>query len=154
MKTHKNPTNNIVPPSVGSSIPAGISQELEQRLAALEAKGELAALTTEGQLRELMKTEIRQRIMVRWLSIAISLVTMSIMIAFIWHFTHEIFVGPLVLISPVIAVVLFGGPILSISAITIMLSIGAFRRFKDDDIDGTNLASVAFEGVKSGMGTS
>jgi len=43
--------------------------------------------------------------------------------------------------------VMFVAPIVSITTITVMLFIGAFRQFKDSDMDNQNLVSVAQNGA-------
>jgi hypothetical protein len=44
---------------------------------------------------------------------------------------------------------MFLAPITSITAVTIVVMIGAFRRFRDDDMDNVNVTSLAGEAVKA-----
>ncbi|PYE22679.1 hypothetical protein C8J32_11036 [Rhizobium sp. PP-CC-3A-592] len=66
------------------------------------------------------------------------------------HAAHHYFGGPLVLIP----IAMFRAPLVSVTTITVMLLIGAFRRFKDDDMDKINIQSLAAEAVKLTQGAS
>lgn len=139
------------PPTDEPLTSADYSAELERRIAVLEEKLAFGELTAEAQLRRLLMKEIEQRIWVRWLAIGIALATMCFMGLTVAHVVHKIFIGPFVVVPQTLAIAMFVAPIASITAITIMLSIGAFRKFKDEDMSGVNLASLAAESARSGL---
>ncbi len=125
---------------------------LEARVAALELKVDEAALSAEAQHRNLLISEVRQRIRVRYFTVAVGVIVIIFMGAAMAHAAHHYFWGPMVLIPPPVAIAMFVAPLVSITTITIMLLVGAFRRFKDDDMDNINIASLAGEAAKSMIG--
>lgn len=125
---------------------------LEARVAGLELKIDAASLSSEAQHRDLLISEVRQRIRVRYFAVAIALGAVMFMAVAMAHAAHHYFWGPVVLIPPAVAIAMFVAPIVSITTITIMLLVGAFRRFKDDDMDNINVGSLAAEAAKSAIG--
>lgn len=126
--------------------------ELEERLAAIEADSTLEGLDLENQTRALLAKEIRQRILLRWLSVTLAVIVIVFMALALWHITHRVFWGPFVFVSPSIAVAMFVAPVVSITTITVMIAIGAFRKFKDEDMSGINLSSIAGDSARSFLG--
>ncbi|MCA1365910.1 hypothetical protein I6F15_00605 [Bradyrhizobium sp. BRP14] len=139
------------PPVDDLALPeATIISELEQRIAALELKADNDKLSGEAKYRELLIDEIQQRIYMRNWVIVISILVMIFMAGALTHAAHSYFWGPLLTIPQAVVIAMFVGPVVSISTITIMLLIGAFRRFKDDDMN-INIPSLAAEAAKSGI---
>ncbi|KQR73403.1 hypothetical protein ASG03_00900 [Rhizobium sp. Leaf341] len=125
--------------------------ELEQRIADLELNSAAGQLSHEYAHRALLIAEVKQRIRVRYAAFIISMITMAFMGFVLLHAVHNYFWGPFVLVPPSVAIAMFVAPTVSISAITIMLLVGAFRRFKDDDMDNIHLPSITAEAVKSSI---
>jgi len=126
--------------------------ELENRIAVLELQRELGSLSAEGLERHLLIGEIRQRIWIRWITIFLAVIVMGFMAAVLWHTVHSYFVGPFVVIPQALAIAMFLGPVVSITTITVMLAIGAFRKLHDQDIGPAGIATLAAEGAKSVLG--
>jgi uncharacterized membrane protein len=140
------PSEEYAPPPGGNDFVA-----VSARLALLEERAALGSLTAEAQYRDLLISEIQQRINVRHWVIGIAMLVMVFMGGIITHAAHHYFWGPVVLIPASVAIVMFLAPVVSITTITVMLLIGAFRRFKDDDMDKVNVTSLAAEAVKAGQ---
>ncbi|OLP57941.1 hypothetical protein BJF93_13980 [Xaviernesmea oryzae] len=121
---------------------------LEARIAALEEKMDAAALSAEALHRDLLISEVKQRIRVRYFTVGIAVTVIVFMAAAMMHAAHHYFWGAFVLIPPAVAIAMFVAPLVSITTVTIMLLIGAFRRFKDDDMDNINVASITAEALK------
>ena len=122
---------------------------LESRIAKLEAKLDERELSAEAKYRALLITEIRQRIIVRYAAVAVSCIVIVLMVVVALYAAHRYFWGHFILVPTAAVIAMFVAPIVAISTITIMLLIGAFRRFKDDDIDNVNVPSLAVEAGKA-----
>lgn len=123
---------------------------LQDAVDKLTAAGESALLDDNAKHRGLLIDEIRQRIrMRRWIAI-FSIIVIIAMAAFATHSVHEYFWGHFVFIPSSLAIALFFAPIVSITTITIMLLIGAFRRFKDEDMDRVDMKALAEAAFKIG----
>jgi uncharacterized membrane protein len=120
---------------------------LQSRLNLIEMKLDDAELSAEARHRELLIAETQQRIDVRHWVIVIAIVVMIFMAGILTHAAHRYFWGPMIVIPQSVAIVMFLAPIVSITTVTIMLLIGAFRRFKDDDMDKVNVSSLAAEAL-------
>lgn len=131
-----------------------IQSELEKRIAALELQRELGNLSAEGKVRQLLVSEVTQRIRIRWITIALAIAVMMFMAAVLMHAVHSYLLGPFLMVPQTLAIAMFLGPVVSITAITVMLAIGAFRRFRDEDIGPSGAATLAAEGAKSLLGNS
>lgn len=141
-------------PEIPQEAPLPIEYEaLSSRINELEAKQESSSLTAEGEQRQLLIQEIKQRIRMRYASLGVAITVIIGMGFMIGHTVHQFVVGPFIFAPQAVVIAMFVGPILSISAITIMLMIGSFRRFKDDDMDKINLVSLATEASKSAIGS-
>jgi hypothetical protein len=126
--------------------------ELEQRIAALELQKELGALSAEAQVRELLKKEIQQRIWIRWIAIAFAILVICFMAYLICRYLKYFFLfGALSTLPSAVAITLFLAPIVSITTVTVIIALGAFRKFKDDDVGPAGLANLAAEGVKASV---
>jgi len=127
-----------------------VFEGLKLRISQLEQTAELGKLDSESKYRDLLISEVRQRIRMRYAVSGLATVTIILMAAYAAHAVHSYsyFVGPLVLISPSLAIVLFLAPVTSVTAITIALLVGAFRRFRDDDMEKIDAKSIISEAVK------
>ncbi|MEH3090750.1 MAG: hypothetical protein PGN20_01645 [Agrobacterium cavarae] len=148
--------SNIPPPqppkdTLDTNV-AGEINAFDARLSALEAKIDEANLSGEARHRELLIQETQQRIRVRYWVVGISVAVLVFMAAILSHAAHHYFWGPIILMPPSVAIVMFVAPIVSVSTITIFLLFGAFRRFKDDDVGDINVPSIAAEGLKASLG--
>lgn len=139
----------VPPPAAANNAVGGDGPFIESRLAALEQKMDEAALSAEAQHRDLLISEVKQRIRVRYFTVGIAVIAICFMAIALAYAAHHYFWGPFVLVPPAVAIAMFVSPLVSITTITIMLLIGAFRRFKDDDMDNINVASIAGEAMKT-----
>lgn len=147
-ETSANDEESVIPqdPSGAAPVIDGRIDGLEGRIAYLESSQVLADLSAEDKYRRLLRHEVMQRIGMRYAAIIIALLVIATMVWFAQHVLSLYFVGPFVAVPPAVAIALFVAPIVSVSAITIMLLIGAFRRFKDDDLDEINAQAVVEAG--------
>lgn len=141
------------PPEEPADAGEKIFAELEQRIAELELQRDLGRLSAEGKARELFVREISQRIWIRWVAICLAVAVMVFMGCVLWHAVHAYFWGPFVTVPQSVAIAMFLGPIVSITTITVMLAIGAFRKFRDDDVGPVGASTLAAEGAKSVLGS-
>ena len=102
-------------------------EQREFELLELEAKG-----------RKLQNLESSQRLLLRWLSVALGVIVIVAMMAALCHMAHAALSPSIQYISPAFAVASIVAPIFSITAITVTILIGAFRRFGDRDVDGVS----------------
>lgn len=137
-------------PANGSPID-GRMDSLESRLAAIEADKSAKALSAEDQYNKLLQHEVFQRICMRYAVILIAVAVIAIMVTLAVYVMCNYVYFPIAYVSPMVTIALYVAPVLSISAITIMLLIGAFRRFKDDDIEQVNSQAI-IEAAKVGLG--
>jgi hypothetical protein len=137
-------TDDLVPqdPLQGAPEFDGRIDSLEARLAKVEAETAAKGLSAEDEYNRLLHRETAQRIRMRYAAVTIATIVIIVMISFAYCVLDMYFVGPFVMVDPLIAVALFVAPIVSVSAVTIMLLVGAFRRFKDDDIEQVNAQAV------------
>lgn len=140
---------SIPPPTEDLTLAHDAVSELERRIARLELEGDSARLSDESTHRGLLISEVRQRIRMRYTAFGLAVVTMIFMGVTVWHTVHSYFWGSLITVPQSVAIVMFLAPITSITAITIVVLIGAFRRFRDDDMDNVNVTSLAGEAVKA-----
>lgn len=128
-------------PTAGSPLD-GRLDTFEARLATLEFKQSSKTLSAEDRYNRLLEHEVFQRICMRYAVIFIAVVVIAIMVSFATYVLCNHVVFPIAYVSPTVTIALYAAPVLSVSAITIMLLIGAFRRFKDDDIEQVNAQAV------------
>ncbi|MGQ3672295.1 hypothetical protein ACT6QG_07880 [Xanthobacter sp. TB0136] len=121
--------------------------ELEDRITNSE---EASALEDGRRQRLLLLDEIEQRIFMRKVTLWIAIGVMALMLLIaIFSIFYRSF--PAVSAMPSsLAALLFIAPIVSMSAITVMLLIGAFRRFKDETVDEKSLLIEALKQLNSG----
>ena len=95
---------------------------------------ELRLLRIEAENQELKRREYGQRHKIRWIAVAAGILVIAGMGAVLTHLVHSTFWGPFHFASGAFAVAMIAAPIASISAITVALFVGAFRRFDDEDL--------------------
>ncbi|MBD8891799.1 hypothetical protein [Roseibium litorale] len=127
---------------------------LQETVASLVAEREGGELSDNAVQRQLLILEIKQRIRMRYTVTVLAIIVILAMASFAMHSVHSYFVGPVVLIPASLAIALFFAPIVSITAVTIMLLMGAFRRFKDDDMERVDMKALATAALKLGGGGS
>lgn len=118
---------------------------LRQRVAALETQMESNGLDQESKFRSLLISEITQRIQIRQMTLLIAGTALIAMFVVLAHAMHSIFWGHFLTVPTAYAIAAIVAPIASISSITILLMIGAFRGFKESEmnVDKASLAEVA-----------
>lgn len=125
----------------------------EERVARLEEALAQNQLSHEGKARDLLISEIQQRILMRKIAVGTALIVMIVMAGVLMHATHSFFWGRFVVIPQAIAIAMFIGPIVSITTLAVVLMVGAFRRFKEEDINNISVGSLAAEATRSSMST-
>lgn len=105
---------------------------------------EFELLETDRALRVLQKREAGQRYWLRWIAVVTGIVVIGGMSAVLTHLVHRTFWGPFHFASGAFSVAMIVAPIASITAITVALFVGAFRKFDDRDTEtiGTGAAST------------
>ncbi len=126
----------------GDSPADGRLDNLEARLAFIEADRAAKALSAEDEYNKLLRHEVLQRIIMRYAVMVIAVIVISIMVFFATYVLFQYVFFPIVYVAPTVTIALYVAPVVSISTVTIMLLIGAFRRFKDDDIEQVNSQAV------------
>lgn len=66
------------------------------------------------------------------------------------HLVHSVFWGPFVFVSPAFAVAMIVAPVVSITAITVSLFIGAFKKFDDKDLETIGNGAMGAAGMFKG----
>lgn len=142
------PIPREMPASAGQ--PAALA-EYEERLARLEERLAEEQLTQEGKARDLLIKEIEQRITNRQTAITIAVVVMIFMALLLGHVTHSFYWGPVMVVPQSVAIAMFLAPVISITTLSVVLVVGAFRHFKDRDMSNVSLGSLAAETVRNSM---
>jgi biotin transporter BioY len=114
-------------------------EELEFRL--------LEASVKEKALRH---REDDQRYLLKWVAAIAGIVVIVAMGALVTHLVHHVFWGPFLFANAAFTVAMIVAPITSITAITVALFVGAFRKFDDKDLEkvgnGVSSASTFYRG--------
>lgn len=105
---------------------------------------EFELLETDRALRILQKREAGQRYWLRWIAAGTGIFVILGMAAALTHVVHSTFWGPFHFASSAFAVAIIVAPIASITAITVALFVGAFRKFDEKDLEtmGNGAAGV------------
>jgi hypothetical protein len=107
-------------------------------------------METENQ--DLKRREYGQRRAIRWIAVATGIVVILGMAAILTHLVHSTFWGPFHFASGGFSVAMIVAPIASITAITVALFVGAFRKFEDNDIEAIgNGAAGAINMTRGGQ---
>jgi len=115
-------------------------------------QAQLYAIETEKE--NLLVKEIKQRILIRYVALICSVAAMIFMAIFaILAMQHYFFMDHFVFAPASLAVVSVVAPITSISAISIAILFGAFRRIKKKNMGSANMTSLAAEAMKSSLGS-
>lgn len=106
---------------------------------------EFELLEAEAAVRRFGHREIRQRYIIKWVAVCAGVVVILGMTGILAHLVHEAFLGPFLFASPAFSFAMIVAPITSITAITVALFIGAFRKYEDKDIEamGNGVAGTA-----------
>jgi len=96
---------------------------------------EFELLETDRALRTLQKQEAGQRYWLRWIAAGTGILVILGMAGVLTHLVHRTFWGPFHFTSPAFSVAMIVAPIASITAITVALFVGAFRKFDDKDLE-------------------
>lgn len=120
-------------PSPSTTNKSGDYERLELRLLSMEAENQ-----------ELKRREYGQRHTIRWIAVWTGLFVIIGMAVALTHVVHSTFWGPFHFASGAFAVAMIVAPIASITAITVALFVGAFRKFDEKDLEtmGNNAAGV------------
>ncbi len=141
------------PDSIGGGGPAeDVLNDFRKRISDLEALKDLKSLSAEAEYKELLKNEIQQRIQIKMIVIVIAIVVLIFMGGVLTHASHTFSAKDITKIPSTLLIVMFLAPIVSISTVTVMLLFGAFRQFKDDDLNKVNISSLAGEIAKASTG--
>jgi hypothetical protein len=97
----------------------------------LEAR--VLQLDLENQI--LIKRERNQRYWIKWIAILSGLFVIVVMLGALAHLTHNLFFGPFFFAGSPVGVAIVVAPIISITAITVAIFVGAFRKFEDVDLE-------------------
>lgn len=106
---------------------------------------EFELLEAEASLKRLAHREIGQRYIIKWVAVSVGVTVILGMAAALWHMVQSVFWGPFVFANAAFSVAMIAAPITSITAITVALFIGAFRKFEDKDLDsmGNSISGAA-----------
>lgn len=126
-------------------------EALQNRLAELEDAIARDSLSQEWQTRQLIIDEIRQRIRMRTIAVSVVVVIILFMAGILAHAVHKFFWWRLVVVPYSLAIAMFLGPIVSITTLAVVMVVGAFRRFKDEDLGKVSLASLTAEATRTSM---
>lgn len=144
MRSALNRLNNPRMPDEIPPVDPDLLSETDQSRKAREAL-EHELLERELVLFDIKRRAVSQRQTIKWIAIVAGVVVMLGMALVLWHLSHNAFWGPFLLVSPAFSVAMVVAPIASITAITVALFVGAFRRFEDRDMEamGNGLSSAA-----------
>lgn len=112
-------------------VPAGADEIApeQKRLAAAEYE----LLEASAKARKQKNRENDQRFQLRWIAVVVGLIVMICMATILAHVVHHLFVGPFLAVPGAFAVVAILAPMVSLTTITIVVFVAAFRQFKEDD---------------------
>lgn len=96
---------------------------------------EFELLELEAKLKRIAYREVGQRYKIKWIAVISGVFVIAGMAAMMGHLVHRVFWGPFLLASPAFSVAMIVAPVLSITATTFALFVGAFRRFEDKDLE-------------------
>jgi len=135
---------DVIPPLDPDLDPEGAPQNARRE----ELEFEL--LEAEAKLKRLAHREIGQRYWLKWIA---SIAGVSVIVAMgglVTHLVHHVFLGPFIFANAAFSVAMLVAPITSITAITVALFIGAFRKFEEKDLEtigyGVSGVSNVFRG--------
>lgn len=128
-----------IPPVDPDLNPSGLPQNGRRE----ELEFEL--LEAEASLNRLAHREIGQRYIIKWVAVLTGVLVILGMAVTLWHMVHSVFWGPFVFANAAFTVAMIVAPITSITAITVALFVGAFRKFEENDLEsmGNGVAGAA-----------
>jgi hypothetical protein len=133
-------------------VDASELQTMERRLAELEARLEADGLGWESEYRKKLLREVDQRMQFREISFVVAAFVLIGLAFFAWAGFNVIasHTGSVEAATGAFKIGLFVTPVVAISAITVMLVIGAFRKPKDDDeVSLPNLLTEVVRNLRS-----
>lgn len=139
-----------VPFSDPKSVSEDKVNDLLTRLQRLEDAEGANDTDADAELREQQIREIKTRIWMRWIVLAVSVIMIGFMGLIMAHQLHHIFAWKFLAVPRSFAIALVVAPSVSMTTVTVALLVGAFRNYKDSD--DQNFSSVAIEGAKQALG--
>jgi NADH:ubiquinone oxidoreductase subunit K len=112
---------------------------------------ELAVLDAEVKAKELKNKEDSQRYLLKWLAVGLAILVILGMSLALYHMAHLATSPAIQYTSPSFAVAMIVAPVASISAITIAVLVGAFRRFDSKDFENTTGVATNTASIFSGQ---
>lgn len=103
-------------------------------------RAEFEGLEAEAKLRRLVQREHGQRYAIKWIALAVGFIVIVFMGLVLMHLVHQVVWGPFLLANSAFSVAMVIAPIASITAITIALFVGAFRKFDDKEVESASSA--------------
>ncbi|MBA98008.1 MAG: hypothetical protein COB29_09945 [Sulfitobacter sp.] len=106
---------------------------------------EFELLEAEASLKRLAHRELGQRYIIKWVAVSTGVIVILGMSGALWHMVHSVIWGPFVFANAAFSVAMIVAPITSITAITVALFVGAFRKFEEKDLEvvGSGVAGAA-----------
>lgn len=120
-------------------------EEVIQRLDGISSALEATELGADAEIRKSDLADRWQRRWIRWIAIAVGVLVIIGLSSLLYHLTHNVFNGTSGSLPASVLVAVFVAPIISITTITVFLFLGAFRRFKDNDLDKLPTTAVIRE---------
>jgi hypothetical protein len=119
----------------------GAIEQLAKELAVIQAQLSANVLTRDAKEKQDRSAEIQQRMKIRWRISVVAVVVLVLLfllaisgLCLVFART-PIFLGHMLTVPSGYAIALFVAPVASITAITVGLIYGAFRQYKEDDLD-------------------
>ena len=136
-------TGNVIPPNAPDVATAGNETQIRRE------ELEFQVLEFGAKIFALQHREQHQNYLIKWVAVVAGVVVILFMATIMMHMLHKIHWGPFQLASPAFSVAMIVAPIASITAITVALFIGAFKRFDAKDLDTvTSGAAGAFNTLR------
>lgn len=107
-----------------------------------QTKIEYRLLEASAKAKENLNREADQRYYLRWLAVILGLLIIGVMIVVLFHMSHRVLIGPILLAPTAYGMTLIIVPIVSMTTIVLALLIAAFRGFKAGDEDSAVSAAT------------
>ena len=132
-------SNNNIPP-----IDPGLTTDIKRRNIRLEEL-ELQMLEAGFKEKALAHKENTQRYILKWVAAGSGITVIIAMGVLLTHLVHHVFVGPFTFANAAFTVAMIVAPVTSITAITVAIFVGAFRKFDDKDLEkiGSGISGTA-----------
>jgi hypothetical protein len=113
---------------------------------------EFEFLELEAKLKRSEHRERSQRYMIKWVAVFAGVGVIVAMFWLLTHLFHHMVWGPFIVANPAMSVAMIVSPILSITAITVALFVGAFRKFEDGDLESMGNGAMGAASALRGGG--